>query len=98
MLVRYPKEMTFEVELDQNNEEMIYSPYLRIRYRERTSSYITSNNAEAEVEFGTYYKSSTAAFWESAMIIFYVCLAILILIVLIKMQVLLSKPVINSDQ
>ncbi len=85
--------MVLEVELDLNNEEMIYLPYLRINYRTRTTSYIQQNSAKAEIEFGTYYKSSTTKFWENAMIIFYCVLALLVLIVLIKMQVLLSKPV-----
>ena len=97
VVVRYPKEMVLEVELDLNNEEMIYLPYLRIKYRTRTSSYIQQNSAMAEIEFGTYYKSSTVEFWKNAMVIFYCVLALLILIVLIKMQVLLSKPNQNND-
>ena len=96
--MRYPKEIVLEVELDLNNEEMIYLPYLRINYRERTSTYILQNSAYAEIEFGTYYKSSTVKFWETAMIIFYCILVLLVLIVLIKMQVLMSNPLVSSDQ
>ena len=97
IVVRYPKQMTFEVKLDQQNEEMLYVPYLRINYRERHSTTIRDSNSEAQIEFGTYYISSTAKFWETAMVVFYVLVAILVLIVVIKMQVLLSRPNLAQD-
>ena len=84
--------MTLEFRLDQANEEMIYLPYLRINYRERTFTYIESTNAQATIEFETYYIAETGKFWESAMAIFYTLLGLLIVIIAIKMQVLLSKP------
>lgn len=96
--VRYPKEMMFEFKLDPSNEEMIYLPYLRIAYRERTHTYIKETNSMAEVEFGTYYIADTTKFWESAMGIFYTLLAITLLIIIIKMVVLTSRPKINDVQ
>lgn len=90
--VRYPKHMTIEVQLNPDVEEMIYVPYLRIEYRERTSAYIASTNADAWVFFGTYYKSSTVGFWEGAMTIFYVLVAVLVLIIILKTHVMLNKP------
>jgi len=44
------------------------------------------------VRFGTYYSSSTKGFWRSAMAVFWAVLVVLILIVIIKTQVMLSKP------
>ena len=35
-IVRYPLKIWIEVSLDEENEEMINVPYLRIDYRERT--------------------------------------------------------------
>ena len=90
--VRYPRHMTFEVELNPNEEEMLYVPYLRIEYRERTSAYIAQTDSTAYVTVGTYYISSTEGFWRGAMTIFYVLLAILILILIMKTHVLLNKP------
>ena len=90
--------MTIEVKLDPSNEEMIYLPYLRIAYRERTMTYIKETNAMAEIEFATYYIADTTAFWETAMAIFYTLLAILVLIIVIKMQVLLSRPQFGNIQ
>ena len=83
--MRYPKKMTFEFRLDQANEEMIYLPYLRINYRERTYTYIEQTNAQAMIEFETYYIADTGKFWESAMAIFYTLLGLLIVIIAIKM-------------
>ena len=39
--VRYPKKMTFEFQLNPDEEEMIYLPYLRIKYRERAHTIIS---------------------------------------------------------
>jgi len=97
VVVRYPKKMTFEIQLDQQNEEMIYLPYLRINYRERTSTYIKNTDAGADIEFGTYYISSTEKFWTTAMAIWYSLLALLVLIVVSKMQMHLTKPVLSQD-
>jgi len=96
--VRYPYNMVFEYKLDPSNEEMIYLPYLRISYRERTHTYIKETNSAAKIYFATYYIADTTKFWEVAMGIFYTLLAILILIIIIKMQVLLSKPQIGAEQ
>lgn len=96
--VTYPSKMTFEMALDPNNEEMIFVPYLRIDYRTRTKTYIESNSARALVEFGTYYSSSTESFWSTAMAIFYIVLVIMLLILIIKTQVMLSKPTLSQDQ
>lgn len=95
VVARYPRKMTFEIKLDIENEEMIYLPYLRIDYRERTLSFIKNTNSEAEIEFGTYYMSSTAKFWESAMAIWYTLIVLMLIIVIVKMQVQLSKPQVN---
>ena len=89
--------MTFEMSLDPNSEEMIFVPYLRIDYRQRTKTYIESTSSRALVEFGTYYSSSTDSFWSTAEAIFYVLLVILILILIIKTQVMLSKPTLSQD-
>ena len=96
--VRYPKKMTIEISLDMNNDEMIHVPYLRIIYRERTSAYIAETSSAAEIEFGTYYSSSTASFWSTAEAIFFTLLGILILIIAIKTQVMLSRPAIGGQQ
>lgn len=71
-------------------------PYLRIKYRERTNTYIKETNSKAQIDFKTYYIADTTSFWESAMAIYYTLLAILIIIIVIKMQVLLSKPQISD--
>jgi len=71
---------------------MIYIPYMRLNYRERTNTYITQTNSMAQIEFATYYIADTSKFWESAMAVFYVLLAIMIIIIAIKMQVLITKP------
>ena len=93
----YPSKMTFEMSLDPNNEEMIFVPYLRIDYRTRTKTYIEQNSARALVEFGTYYSSNTESFWSTAMAIFYILLVILLFILVIKTQVMLSKPTLSQD-
>ena len=84
--------------MDEENEEMIYVPILRISYRERTSVYIKNTNAEATVEFSTYYISSTESFWNTATIIFYICLVICIIIVVIKVAIMVSKPTLSRNQ
>ena len=89
--------MTFEVSLDQNNEEMINVPYLRIDYRERTYTYIDQTNSAAVVTFATYYIPNTENFWSMAMTFFYILIVILVLILIIKTQVLLSKPTLSRD-
>ena len=96
--VRYPNKMTIEITMDEENEEMIYVPILRISYRERTAVYIKNTNAEATVEFSTYYISSTESFWNTATIIFYICLVICIIIVVIKVAIMVSKPTLSRNQ
>ena len=90
--------MTLEVSLDMNNDEMIHVPYLRVQYRERTSTYIEQNNSKALVEFGTYYSSSTVDWWKTAEAIFYVLLVVLILILVIKAFVYVKKPQLSRNQ
>ena len=90
--------MTIEITMDEENEEMIYVPILRISYRERTAVYIKNTNAEATVEFSTYYISSTESFWNTATIIFYICLVICIVIVIIKVAIMVSKPTLSRNQ
>ena len=89
--------MTLEVTLDMNNDEMIHVPYLRVQYRERTSTYIEQNNSKALVEFGTYYSSSTVDWWKTAEAIFYVLLVVLILILVIKAFVYVKKPQLSRN-
>ena len=84
VVVRYPKMMTLEVSLDMNNDEMIHVPYLRVAYRERTSTYIEQTESEALIEFGTYYSSSTVEWWKTAEAIFYVLVVVLVIILVIK--------------
>ncbi len=45
--VRYPKMIRLEISLDQNNEEMIQVPYIRVDYRERTKTYIEQTESKA---------------------------------------------------
>ena len=89
--------MTFEISLDPNSEEMIFVPYLRIDYRQRTKTYIEQNSARALVEFGTYYSSSTESFWSTAQAIFYILLFPLFFILIFKTLVMINKPTLSQD-
>ena len=95
--VTYASKMTLEISLDQNSDEMIYVPYLRIDYRARTRTYIAQTTGRALVEFGTYYSSSTDSFWSTAEAIFFVLLVIILLILIAKTQVMLSKPTLSQE-
>ena len=40
-VVRYPQSVTITIQLDPNDNEMIYPPFLTITYRERTQTGVT---------------------------------------------------------
>lgn len=76
---------------------MINVPYLRIDYRERTNTYIEQTNSAAIVTFATYYIPNTENFWSMAKTFWWILIVILVFILVIKMQVLLSKPTLSRD-
>ena len=82
--------------MDSENDEMIYVPYVRIDYRERTKTYIDIDS-NREIELGTYYYSSTDSFWGFAEAIFYIVLSIMIVILIAKTWVSVYKPSLDSD-
>jgi hypothetical protein len=55
MIMRYAKSITLRINLDPENEEMIYTPLLIITYRERTMDNIKLNSL-ASVSFRAEYQ------------------------------------------
>jgi meckelin len=84
-VVRYPKSITLQVGLDISGdggkEEKIYSPLLKIYYRERSARYIAENHLTT-VSFTAEYSMDTSNFWSTEKAVF-VCGAILAFVVLI---------------
>lgn len=50
-IVRYAKKITLKVQLDKNEPEMIYPPYLEIQYQEKKTSEILGKQGQTSTRF-----------------------------------------------
>lgn len=86
-MVRYAKEIRLSVILDNEQDEMIYVPYLFINYKERATSNILDDKQPTEarkgplttVSFETEYASETPGFTTLAITFFWITFSLMVL-------------------
>lgn len=88
-VVRYAKEITLVITLDSDTtkQEMIYTPYLRINYEEKTKDFIiVQNDKMKEIEFMAEYKMETSGFWGLCKTLFWILFGVMLLTVMIFLK------------
>ena len=97
-VVRYAKGMKLKIRLDESddNEEMIYPPYLEIDYEEKKVEEIEGaavGETLTTVTFVSEYSMDTGGFWGMAEVVFYILISLLglIIITMICIQIKLSR-------
>lgn len=78
--ISYARYLKLVINLDQEAEEMINVPYLKIDYRQRTYEFITQDNALTRLQFSSEYVLDTEGFWKVGGAIFWVFFVFFILI------------------
>lgn len=95
-VIRYPKSITLRINLDPNNEEMIYPPLLIIDYRERTQT-IIEGYPLATPSFTSEYAMDTTKFWNVAKVIFIIINALFVILLIIQVIVWCRTPSLSND-
>lgn len=78
--ISYARYLKLVINLDQQAEEMINVPYLKIDYRQRTYEFITEENALTRLMFSSEYVLDTEGFWKVGGAIFWVFFVFFVLI------------------
>lgn len=95
-VVRYPQSMTIRINLDINDDEMIFDPLLIITYRERSKTGVATNSL-ASVSFTAEYAMDTSHFWNTVRGLFIGCLVLFGIIVITQMCVWNWSPTLSDD-
>ena len=95
-VVRYPKDITLQIKLDPSNDEMIFTPLLKITYRERSKTGVEQNSL-ASVSFTSEYAMEMDNFWGTVTGIFIGIMVLAGVIVVVKIIVFATSPQLSSD-